>query len=189
MTNGLLLYGRSRGVPAAAGVLLVTAALLGVFGPRAGAADPRLLALAAAAGVTAASAGLAGQDPDLDRTAALSWPPRRAAHVLLLAAAVTVVLAVARVAERPEAALLLRASAGLTGLAALGAALCGAVYAWTPPIGWLAVSLIVPQRPDDVLWTAVGWPLAATDSAPAAWTAGLLLAVGTGVYAVRGPLR
>ncbi|SCE04284.1 MULTISPECIES: hypothetical protein [unclassified Streptomyces] len=75
MTNGLLLYGRSRGVPAAAGVLLVTAALLGVFGPRAGAADPRLLALAAAAGVTAASAGLAGQDPDLDRTAALSWPP------------------------------------------------------------------------------------------------------------------
>ncbi|MEV2263710.1 hypothetical protein [Streptomyces anulatus] len=187
MTSGLLLYARSRRVPAAAGALLASAALLGAGAAADGAADPRLSVLAAAVAVAAAAPGLGGQDAALDRTAAIRWAPLRAAHVLLIAAAVTLVLLAAQTAGREPvtAAFLLRDAAGLTGLAALGAVLLGAEYAWTPVVGWPAVTLFAPPDPAGV----GGWLLAPPDARTAAWTAGALLAAGATGYAAAGPRR
>lgn len=185
MMNWPILYARSRGLPAAAGALLGTAALLGAaVAAGDGATDPRLIALAVAAGVTAAAPGLGGQDAGLDRTAAIRWWPRRAAHVVLIAAAVAGTLLAAQTAgQQPTAAFLLRGSAGLAGLAALGAVLFGATYAWLPPVGWLALTLFVPHPPGGV----TGWLLAPAGSGAAAWTGAVLLATGTAAYAVFGP--
>jgi len=42
--------------------------------------------LAITAGIAVAATGLSGQDVDLDRTAALPWPVRRLAHLVLIGA-------------------------------------------------------------------------------------------------------
>ncbi|MFE6986113.1 hypothetical protein [Streptomyces griseus] len=185
MTSGLLLYARSRRAPAATGALLASAALLGAAAAGDGAADPRLTVLAVAAAVAGAAPGLGGQDAALDRTAAIRWAPLRAAHVLLIAATVTLVLLAAQLAGREPvtAAFLLRDAAGLTGLAALGAVLFGASYAWTPVVGWPAVTLFAPPDPGGV----AGWLQAPAGSGPAAWTAAALLAGGVTAYATTGP--
>ncbi|MFE9458816.1 hypothetical protein [Streptomyces californicus] len=185
MTAGLRLYARSRRAPATTAALLAVAALLGVLAVGDGTADPRLTVLAVAAAVAAAAPGLDSQDTALDRTAAMRWAPVRAAHVLLITAAVTLVLLAARAAagEPAAAAFLLRDAAGLTGLAALGAVLFGAPYAWAPVVGWPAVTLVSPPDPDG----PAGWLLAPSDARPAAWVAGVLLAAGTAAYAAAGP--
>lgn len=187
MTGGLLLYARSRRAPATAGALLASAVLLGAGAAADGVADPRLSVLAVAVAVAAAAPGLGGQDAALDRTAAIRWAPLRAAHVLLIAAAVTLVLLAAQTAGRDPvtAAFLLRDAAGLTGLAALGAVVFGAEYAWTPVVGWPAVTFFAPPDPGGV----GGWLLAPPDAGAAAWTAGALLAAGATVYAAAGPRR
>ncbi|MFI7289577.1 hypothetical protein ACIBRY_23445 [Streptomyces anulatus] len=187
MTSGLLLYARSRRAPATAGALLASAVLLGAGAAADGAADPRLTVLAVAVAVAAAAPGLGGQDAALDRTAAIRWASLRAAHVLLIAAAVTLVLLAAQTAGRDPvtAVFLVRDTAGLTGLAALGAVVFGAEYAWTPVVGWPAVALFAPPDPDGV----GGWLLAPPDARAAAWTAAVLMAVGATVYAAAGPRR
>ncbi|MEU6955273.1 hypothetical protein [Streptomyces sp. NPDC045714] len=187
MTSGPVLYARSRRAPATAGALLASAVLLGAGAVADGAADPRLTVLAVALAVAAAAPGLGGQDAALDRTAAIRWVPLRAAHVLLIAAAVTLVLLAAQTAGRDPvtAAFLLRDAAGLTGLAALGAVVFGAEYAWTPVVGWPAVTLFAPPDPGGV----GGWLLAPPDAGAAAWTAGALLAAGVTGYAAAGPRR
>jgi hypothetical protein len=187
VTSGPLLYARSRRAAATTGAFLASAALLGVVAAADGTAEPRLTVLAVAAAVAAAAPGLGGQDAALDRTAAIRWAPLRAAHVLLIAAAVTLVLLAAQTAAREPvtAAFLLRDAAGLTGLAALGAVLFGAAYAWTPAVGWPAATLFVPPDPDG----PAGWLLAPPEAGPPAWTAAALLAAGTTAYAAAGPRR
>ncbi|GAA3043587.1 hypothetical protein GCM10020229_63600 [Kitasatospora albolonga] len=189
--NWTTLYTRSRQVPlSAAAVLVLGTAVAALARGGDGSSNPPLAALVITAAVAAGSIGLAGQDRDLDRTAAIRWAPRRAAHVLLLGAATAAALLAARAAgaDLAPASLLVRDSAGLTGLAALGAVLGGAAYAWTLPTSWLAVTLcapIVPGRAGEVLnWTVL-------DPAPAAsaWTAWVLAGVGTLLYAVAGPRR
>lgn len=64
-------------------------------------------------------------------------------------------------------------AAGLTGFAALGAALFGAQHAWLPVVAWSAVALFAPSDPDGL----AGWPLAPPDAAPASCPA-VLMAVG-----------
>jgi hypothetical protein len=187
MSSGILLYARSRQVPAAAGVLLATAVLLWVVTADDATPDPQTTVLAVAAGVTAAAPGLGGQDASLDRTAAIPWAPLRAAHVLLIATAVALALLAAQAAGRGpvSTAFLLRDTAGLTGLAALGATLFGAVYAWTPVVGWAAITLFAPPDGKGV----AGWLLAPADSRPAAWVAAALLAGGVTAYSVAGSRR
>ncbi|MFH9298703.1 hypothetical protein [Streptomyces sp. NPDC017520] len=187
MTGGLLLYARSRRAPATAGALLASAVLLGAGAAADGVADPRLSVLAVAVAVAAAAPGLGGQDAALDRTAAIRWAPLRAAHVLLIAVVVALVLLAAQTAGRDPAtaAFLLRDAAGLTGLAALGAVVVGAEYAWTPVVGWPAVTFFAPPDPGGF----GGWLLAPPDARAAAWTAGALLAAGVTVYAAAGPRR
>lgn len=89
----LLLYARSRQMPACLAVVVVSA-VAGWAASRVGngtSGDPQLAALTLAAGATAVSVGLGGQDTALDRTAAIRWAPRRAAHVLLAGAVVAAV--------------------------------------------------------------------------------------------------
>jgi hypothetical protein len=191
----LTLYARSRQVPASLAAMVIGAAAVwapargGGEGP--GDGDPRLAVLVLAMGAMAASVGLGGQDLALDRTAAIRWLPRRAAHVLLAGAVVAAVpLAVRATGSDLGAgvAFVVRDSAGLTGLAALGAALSGGQYAWTPPFAWLAVSFLAPPGTGTPTRVAA-WPLLPSGTPAATWTALLLLTTGTAAYAVAGPRR
>ncbi|MGC4983396.1 hypothetical protein ACLQ18_22645 [Streptomyces sp. DT193] len=190
----LTLYARSRQVPASFAAVVISAMAVWALAPDgdAGPGDPRLPTLALAAGVTAASIGLGGQDLALDRTAAIRWAPRRAVHVLLIGTVVTAVLLAVLLAVRTAGedlattAFVVRNCAGLTGLCAVGATVCGAQYAWTPPITWLALSLFAPP-PTGVPTQVVGWMLLPPGTATGTWTALVLTVTGTAAYAVAGP--
>ncbi|MFD9107967.1 hypothetical protein [Streptomyces bottropensis] len=191
----LTLYARSRQVPASFAALVISAvtvwALTQDGGRRSGdPADPRLPVLVLAAGAMAASVGLSGQDPALDRTAAIRWAPRRAAHVLLAGAVVAAVLLAVQTmgASMATTAFVVRDSAGLMGLVALGAAFGGGRYAWTLPFAWLSFSFFAPPATGAAGRVAT-WMLLPAGTPTATWTAVILTAVGTTVYAVAGPRR
>lgn len=159
-------------------------------GRQRGPGDPRLPVLVLATGVMAASIGLGGQDLALDRTAAIRWVPRRAAHVLLCGAVVgTVLLTVQSTGEDlATTAFIVRDSAGLVGLVALGAALSGGRYAWTLPFAWLSFSFLAPP-PTNAPMRVVSWMLLPPGTAEGTWTALVLAVAGTAAYAVAGPRR
>ncbi|CAM5241125.1 hypothetical protein GCM10010329_44960 [Streptomyces spiroverticillatus] len=191
----LTLYARSRQVPATLAVLLAGAAAMwaltrafseGDGGP----ADPRLSALALTVAAMAVSVGLGGQDPALDRTAALAWIPRRAAHLALGGVLAGAVLLGVQVLSGQETSvgLVVRDAAGLMGLVGLGAAWCGRQYAWLPAFAWLAVSFVVPPSPDGAT-QVLTWMLSAPEAPGAAWTAGVLGAGGLVAYGVGGVRR
>ncbi|MFE5584115.1 hypothetical protein [Kitasatospora sp. NPDC056531] len=187
----LILYARSRQVPtSAAAVALVALAAWAFNQDGAGPMDLGIAVLVVTANVAAASVGLGGQDAALDRTAAIRWMPRRAAHVLLAGAvAGAALLAVQAAGPRlAPAALVVRDSAGLVGLAALGAVLCGAQFAWTLPIGWLAFTLLVPVPPG-IAGEVGGWMIISPATTASDATAWALLATGTVLYAAAGPRR
>ncbi|WP_189917840.1 hypothetical protein [Kitasatospora xanthocidica] len=183
------LYARSRQVPtSAAAVLLVGLAVWALVEP--GPSDLGTAVLVLGANVVAASVGLGGQDVLLERTAAIRWLPRRVAHVLLIGAvAGAALLAVQSVGtELAPTGVVVRDSAGLVGLAALGAVLCGAQLAWTLPTGWLAAALLVPV-PGGTTGKVLNWMIFPTGTTASDWTAWTLLATGTVAYALAGPRR
>ncbi|WP_405586123.1 hypothetical protein [Streptomyces sp. NBC_01092] len=188
----LTLYARSRQVPASLAVVVISAvavwALAGDGGD--GPADPRLPVLVLAMGAMAASIGLGGQDVALDRTAAIRWVPRRAAHVLLAAAVVGAMLLAVQAmgADMGTTAFVVRDSAGLMGLAALGAALSGGQYAWTLPFAWLSFSFFAPPATSTATQVA-SWMLLPPGTPAATWTALALTIAGTTAYAFTGPRR
>ncbi|MFI9629444.1 hypothetical protein [Streptomyces sp. NPDC052042] len=188
----LTLYARSRRVPASLAVVVISAVAVwalardGSGGP----GDPRLSVLVLATGAMAASIGLSGQDLALDRTAAIRWVPRRAAHVLLCGAVVgTVLLTVQAMGEdMATTPFVVRDSAGLMGLVALGAALSGGQYAWTLPFAWLSFSFLAPP-PTSAPMQVASWMLLPPGTAAGTWTALVLAVAGTAAYAVAGPRR
>ncbi len=185
----LVLYARSRQVPvSAAAVALVTLAVCVLHSP--GTVDPGMAVLVLTANVAAGSVGLGGRDVVLERTAAIRWVPRRAAHVLLIGGCAGAALLAARATgvDLAPAELVVRGSAGLVGLAALGAALCGAQFAWTLPTGWLALTLLVPARGGTV-GEVLSWMIFPAGTTASSWTAAVLLVTGTAVYAMAGPRR
>ncbi|MER7924290.1 hypothetical protein ABTY96_14370 [Streptomyces sp. NPDC096057] len=188
----LTLYARSRQVPASLAALVIGAVSVWAVAPShgVGAGDPRPAVLGMAVGVVAASVGFGGQDVALDRTAAVRWVPRRAAHVLV---AGVVVAAVSwgwwsSGLEPGGAEVLVRGSAGLTGLAALGAALSGGQYAWTLPFGWLSFSFFAPPATSTAT-RVTGWLLLPPGIPAGTWTAVVLLVAGTSAYSLAGPRR
>ncbi|MET8029104.1 hypothetical protein [Streptomyces avermitilis] len=190
----LTLYARSRQVPASLAAVVISAVAVGALARdgSGGPGDPRLPVLVLATGAMAASIGLSGQDLALDRTAAIRWVPRRAAHVLLCGAVVgTVLLTVQAMGEDlATTAFVVRDSAGLMGLAALGAALSGGQYAWTLPFAWLSFSFFAPASTSAPLPLQVAnWMLLPPGTAAGTWTALVLAVAGTAAYAVTGPRR
>ncbi|MFD8478401.1 hypothetical protein [Kitasatospora sp. NPDC059673] len=190
--NWLVLYARSRQVLLSAAV--VTAVALAVWalvdGAPDGSEDRGTTALVLTANVLAAIVGLGGQDTVLDRTAAIRWVPRRVAHVLLIGAAAGAALLAVQGAGPHLAAtsVVVRDSAGLVGLAALGTACWGTTYAWTLPTGWLALTMLVPPmagRPGHVAF----WLVQPAGTTAATATAAALLLVGTTLYGCAGPRR
>lgn len=188
----LTLYARSRQVPASLAAVVISAVMVWAFARdgSGGPGDPRVPALVIVAGATAASIGLGGQDVALDRTAAIRWAFRRAGHVLLVGTVVgAALLAVQTMGEDlATTAFVVRDSAGLMGLVAVGATVFGAQYAWTLPISWLAFSLFAPPPTDTPMQVAT-WMLLPPGTTAATWTALVLAVVGTAAYAVAGPRR
>ncbi|MER7582640.1 hypothetical protein [Kitasatospora sp. NPDC097691] len=185
----LNLYARSRQMPgSAAAVALVTLAVWTLVEP--GPADVAMAVLVLTAHVAAASVGLGGPDVVLERTAAIRWMPRRVAHVLLIGTVAAVALLTVQTVGTKLAptGVVVRDTAGLVGLAALGAVLCGAHFAWTLPTGWLGFTLFVPT-PDGTVGEIVNWMLFPPGTTASAWTAWVLFATGTAVYAATGPRR
>ncbi|MET7455222.1 hypothetical protein ABZT03_25670 [Streptomyces sp. NPDC005574] len=188
----LTLYARSRQVPASLAAMVISAvtmwALAGDGGR--GPGDPRLPLLVLAAGAMSASIGLAGQDSALDRTAAIRWVPRRAAHVLLAAAVVAAILLAVQTLgkDMTTSAFVVRDSAGLMGLVALGAVISGRQYAWTVPFAWLSFTFLAPPATSAPMRVA-GWMLLPSGTATGTWTALAIAVLGTTAYAVAGPRR
>ncbi|MFJ3216068.1 hypothetical protein ACIPLC_09130 [Kitasatospora sp. NPDC086801] len=197
----LTLYARSRQVASSAAAVALIALVVWAFnrGGGTGAADARDVAdsinpvayFVLAASVAAGSVGLGGQDPSLDRTAAIRWAPRRAAHALLIGAvAGAALLAIQAVGPKfAPTEVVVRDSAGLVGLAALGAVLCGAHLAWTLPTGWLAITVLTPPMPPNVVGKSVGWMVYPAGTEASTWAAVALLVTGAGAYALAGPRR
>ncbi|GAA1990632.1 hypothetical protein [Kitasatospora viridis] len=187
----LTLYARSRQVPASAAAITLVALALWALGQGGGHGPGLNVALLVlTANVAAASIGLGGPDEALERTAAIRWPLRRAAHVLLGGAVAGAALLAVRAAgpDLAPAAFVVRDGAGLIGLAALGAVLCGAPFAWTLPTGWLGYTLLAPVAPG-VVGQVGSWMLYSPATTASAATAWALLAAGTVLYAVAGPRR
>ncbi|MFF0411164.1 hypothetical protein ACFYUY_12040 [Kitasatospora sp. NPDC004745] len=188
----LVLYARSRRMPvSAAAVVLAALAAWALEQGGVKGAELHIAVMLLTASVAAASAGLGGQDTALDRTAAIRWLPRRVVHVLLIGAvAGAAALAAVQAAGHGTVptALVVRDGAGLAGLAALGAVLCGAPFAWILPTGWLTFTLLVPP-PGGTVGEVAAWMVLQPETALSTGTPWLLLGVGTLLYAVAGPRR
>jgi hypothetical protein len=189
----LTLYLRSRRVPtalvAASGSVAIMWSLWAVFSDTRE-AGVQMVVLTVLLAVAAVTATLAGPDDALERTGALRWPRRRAAH-LLAALAVVVLLLLATLvtgARFGPAWLVVRDAAGLLGLTALGAATIGAARAWFAPLGWTLAAVIFPLS-ESTSGQILTWQLQAPGNGKAALTAGLLAVAGLLAYAVAGPLR
>lgn len=189
----LTLYARSRQVPVSLAAVVIGTVTVWAFARDGGGGpgDPKVPVFVLVAGVAAASIGLGGQDLALDRTAAIRWRPRRAAHVLLIGVVVAATLLAVQTAGEEAlaaAAFVARDSAGLTGLVALGAVVCGARYAWTLPIAWLSYVVLAPP-PTSVPTQAASWMLLPPGTPTATWTALILAVTGTAAYALAGARR
>jgi hypothetical protein len=186
----LLLYLRSRQVPAALAAAVGGVAVLWWLGQATDAPAVRatLGLLAVAAGTAAAGAGLAGADIDLDRTAAIAWPPRRAAHVIAVGGAIIGIVAATALTgdQLAPAGQIVRDAVGMSGLVALGVATLGASRAWVVPLTWTLVALLwVPAAA--TYQQVLTWMLQPAASAPAAIAASVLGVTGVLAYAILGP--
>ncbi|MEV7099064.1 hypothetical protein AB0M80_40170 [Amycolatopsis sp. NPDC051045] len=182
------LYVRSRQAPAAFTALLVATA--GLWFLTRGSWSTLPVTLTLAAGVAVAAIGLSGQDPDLDRAAALPWPIRRFAHLALIGlAAGGAVLAVQELGSSTVGlAIISRDAAGLLGLAGLAATVGGGQFGWTLPLLWCAISPFVPHD-DATVNRIAAWMLQPPDATAATWTAVVLAVSGTLAYTAWGGRR
>ncbi|MBQ1047473.1 hypothetical protein KBX50_03090 [Micromonospora sp. C51] len=188
----LTLYLRCRGVPAAAGAAAAGVLVLWWLGQTA--EEPRLrLAVALLSTLVATVAfgpGLVDADPALERTASLPWPPRRAAHVLAVMATATLIAAAPALTGEPlaTAALMIRNTAGLGGLLAVGA-VWGAQWAWLFPVGWTLVVILSGPASGHLYQEILTWMLQPAATTSAAACAATIAVVGVVTHAVLGGRR
>ncbi|MEQ0560428.1 hypothetical protein ABJI51_15170 [Amycolatopsis sp. NEAU-NG30] len=183
-----VLYARSRQVPAAVTAVVVSTVAVWLLSGDDWTLPQALLALAAA--VAVAAIGLSGQDPGLDRTAALPWPVRRFAHLALIGVlAGALVLGVQELGlSTVDTGVILRDAAGLTGLAGLAATTAGGQFGWTLPLLWCAISPFVPQDGSATSHIAA-WLLQPRETPAATWTAVTLAVMGAAAYTAWGGRR
>jgi len=137
---------------------------------------------------------LAGADHDLDRTAAIAWPARRAIHITVAAGAVTAILGATALTGHPlnQAGPISRNVISLAGLIALGAATVGPSRAWLLPLTWTVLLLwytppfgTPPSHPVPLqMLTWLMQPAGTTSATAAAISLGI---AGTVSYAIIGP--
>ncbi len=190
-----MLYVRSRQVPAA--LVAAVGSVAALWSLTQATDDAQLHAtlglMAVVAATAAAGTGLTGADVDLDRTAAIAWPPRRAVH-LVVACAVVIAIVAATALTGDELAILGRATRdaiGMIGLLGLGAAALGASHAWIPLLTWTLLASTVLRElwphPDAAYETALMWMLQPPGTATATVTALILGLAGALAYAFLGP--
>lgn len=191
----LVLYVRSHGVPVALAVAVGAVAL--VWAAWSAFSDARTVnergvTLTVMFGVAAFARTLGGPDDSLDGTAAIRWPLRRFLH-LILTGAVIVALLLSTLATDTRfvpVALVLRNTAGLLGLTALGAALFGAALSWVAPVTWTVISVLPFLDASPVVGLQIlGWPVQPTGTAAATVCALALAAAGLVAYSWRGGPR
>lgn len=187
-----MLYVRSRGAPLAV-VLLVGVSALGGLAAHylesvstlGAAAQVPVMVGAAAAAVIVLGSTLSSQAGEIEAATPRAWPRWRAGHALGAVVVVVTILAPALPVADFGAGALLRNAVGLWGLALVAAAVLGGALAWTLPLGYvLAVYLGagLATGHGQQVWAFVMAP--AKESA-ALLTALTLLAIGTGVWALR----
>jgi hypothetical protein len=183
-----VLYARSRQLPSAFAALVVSTAVVWLLSRDDWALPQALLALTAS--IAVAAIGLSGQDPDLDRSAALPWSRRRFAHLALIGlASAGAVLAVQELGPSTvDLSIILRDAAGLLGLTGLAATTAGGQFGWTLPVAWSAVALFV-RNDGSTASEIAAWMLQSAETPVAAWTAVLLAASGTVAYTAWGGRR
>ncbi len=187
----LILYIRSREVPAATGAAVAGTAVFWALGQLV--ADPAIrlnLAVLATVLVTGTIApGLAGVDPALDRTAAIAWPPRRATHLVAATVAVAAVLAASTVVGRPlaTAEVIVRGAVGFGGLAGLSVVVLGTGRAWLVPVSWTAMVLVGGLSGGAWYTKVLTWMVQPAGTTSATLTALALAVAGTIAYALVSP--
>ncbi|HKN52623.1 MAG TPA: hypothetical protein VJX66_08990 [Amycolatopsis sp.] len=183
-----MLYARSRQVPVAFAALVLGAAGIWLLAREWW--SVLFVALTLTVGVSVGAIGWSGQDPDLDRTAAIRWPVRRFGHIvlvgLLAGAAVLVVQALG--VRDVDISTLMRDGAGLLGLAGIAATFAGGRFGWTLPFVWFVVGVFAPGG-DDLKTQILRWMFEPPDTAAATWTAVVLGVAGIGAYAGWGGRR
>ncbi|EXG82373.1 hypothetical protein [Cryptosporangium arvum] len=192
MIRWTVLYVRSRRLPAAVAFSAVAVAVVaGVW--RLFSDSPATPAnLAVGVGLLALAPlipTLSGDDDALESTAALPWPPRRAAHLVALFGGGVALLTVAAALgiEFGTGWQIVRNGAGLTGLIGLGAALTGAQLAWLVPVVWTGIQVMgAAAAAGGVERQLLFWQLQPDSSRAAAVVAVVLAAAGLLTYAIRG---
>lgn len=187
-----LLYLRSRRVPLAVAVAVGGAAV--IWALYLAFAEDRdatglLVVMTVVLMVAALAPTLAGPDENLDRTASMRWPWRRAVHLLAgLVVIVVALLATLHTGARfGPAALVARDAAGLLGLTALCATVLGAARSWFLPLGWTTIAAMYPQ--EGTGGAVATWQGQPTDSRAATVTAAVLAIGGLIAYSIAGPAR
>ncbi|MET9534165.1 hypothetical protein ABZY02_26985 [Streptomyces sp. NPDC006649] len=188
--RGLTLYVRSRRAPAALGAAAAATAvvwLLATVFSDPGEVSSTVLALTALLLVAVVTATLGGPDDTLDRTAARPWGWLRTSH---LAAALgwmlVLLLATLLTGTRfGPFACVVRDTAGLLGVTALGAATTGTARAWFLPLGWTLGAAVFPGT--GTAGEALTWQTQASGSRPASLVAAVLAVAGIAAYVSRGP--
>ena len=188
----LTLYLRSRRAPMAlvlAGVLMAGLWTLWLVLSESRGVDMQMVVLTVLLLVSAATATLGGPDDALEKTAAIVWPPRRIAHLLVAFLIIAGLLLVTLVtgARFGPAWLVVRDVGGLVGLTALGAATLGTARAWFVPLGWTLAAVMFPQS-EPGIGRVLTWQAQPPSGTAAAVTAGLLALGGLIAYAVAGPV-
>ncbi|MEU4242394.1 hypothetical protein [Actinoplanes sp. NPDC026619] len=189
----LTLYLRSRRAPVSLAAAVGCAALMWTLwsvSSNSGSVGMQMVVLTVLLMVAVLTATLGGPDDALEATAAMPWPPRRVAHVLvaLLVVVVPLLATLATGARFGPAGLVVRDAAGLLGLTALGAATVGTARSWFLPLGWTLAAVLF-ARPDPALGRVLTWQAQPPASAAATVTAGLLALAGLLAYTVAGPAR
>ncbi|NEB00980.1 hypothetical protein [Streptomyces sp. SID13726] len=188
--RGLLLYARSRQVPAALAAATAATALawlLATMTSGEGEVGRTTLVLTVLLLVSVVTTTLSGPDDTLDRTAARPWARLRTSH---LATALTCVLALLLATlltgtRFGPLGCAFRDTAGLLGLTALGAATVGTARSWFLPLGWTLAAVTFPAP--GTAGETLTWQAQPYDSLPAAVIAAVLATSGTTAYVIRGP--